>query len=146
MYRVEDENGYLVERTPDDASVQVEIGSIVSGSTYNPIEVIIEGQSGDCTISGEAYLLVEVSGTCESGVATLTIDEEYELYRRSVQCPGQPAMEYTDSVIPYPGYNGEFNLSQSGDTQGVRQELDQFTLIYEYTLRPEELVPIVPEE
>jgi len=146
LYHVDDAKGYLEERTAEGASVQVQISSTVSGSNRDPIDVIIEGQSGDCPITGEAGLNIQVTGTCSMGVASLTISEEYENYRRSVECPGQDPIVFTDSVIPFPGFIGDFNISMNGDTQGVRQVLDQFILIYEYTLRPEEVVPIPTPE
>jgi len=146
MYHVEDAKGYLEERTAEEASIQVQIGSTVSGSTWNPIEIIIEGQSQDCPITGEAYMTIEVTGSCSNGVATLNIMEEYEYYRRSIECPGQDPIVFTDSVAPFPGFLGDFNLSMDGDTEGFRQVLDQFTLIYEYTLRPEEVPPLTTSD
>jgi hypothetical protein len=146
----EEDDGYIYERTDPSVGVPVEIhGSQVLDLEPADIQgvripVTIEGVSGDCTITGMAEISLQIGGTCHSGIATLDIQGTYEIYHRSINCPGQPPVEFTDSLFPGPSVTADFNISSSGDTFDWSQDAGQMQFIYKWTLRP--MIGIIPIE
>jgi hypothetical protein len=135
---IDTENGYIHERTDQNAHVLLTIqGSDVSFTDQGAtIPVTIEGVGGNCTISGDAQISFDISGTCESGVATLDITGTYDQYTRRTQCPGQPSLDYSEPQVPGPSITGDFNISTAGDTIETSQAFGEFELIYAWTLIP----------
>lgn len=139
---IDEDDGYIHERTDPSVGVPVEIhgseaaGSVPANTFPVTIPVTIEGVSGQCTISGMAEISLAIHGTCEDGVATLDIEGEYEIYHRSVQCPGRPSIDYTESAFPGPSVTADFILSNSGDTFDWSQNAGAVEFIYKWTLKP----------
>lgn len=136
----DEDDGYIHERTDPSVGVPVEIrGSQVIDLEPEEylgvrIPVTIEGVSGDCTISGMAEISLAVSGTCHTGIATLDIQGTYEIYHRSINCPGQPPVESTDSLFPGPSITADFDLA--GDTVDESHDMGGVQFVYRWTLKP----------
>jgi hypothetical protein len=141
---IDSENGYIHERTDPSAYVTLTIhGSEVSFTDQGrTIPVTIEGIVGDCTVSGDAQISFDISGTCDTGVATLDVTGTYDQYTRRTQCPGQPSIDYSEPQVPGPSMTGDFNISTGGDTIDANQAFGEFELVYAWTLIP--TVGVVP--
>lgn len=141
---IDTDNGYIHERTDPNAYVLITIqGSDVRFTNQGTtIPVTIEGVAGNCSISGDAQISFDISGTCQSGVATLDITGTYDQYTRRTQCPGQPSIDYSEPQVPGPSINGDFNISTGGDTIENNQAFGEFELVYSWTLIP--AIGVVP--
>jgi hypothetical protein len=141
---IDSDNGYIHERSDPSAFVTLTIqGSDVTFTDQGKtIPVTIEGTVGDCTVSGDAQISFDISGSCETGVATLDITGTYDQYTRRTQCPGQPSMDYSEPQVPGPGITADFNISTAGDTIDANQAFGEFELVYSWTLVP--MIGVVP--
>jgi hypothetical protein len=137
---VEEDDGYIHERTDPSASVSVQISgsNVLYFGDLETIPVTIEGASGDCTITGNAEISLSVSGYCELGVATLDIRGTYQSYQRSIICPGAPTVHSSDSLFAGPSITADFNLvsSPNGDTVENSWETEGMQFIYAWILKP----------
>jgi len=138
---VEESNGYIRERTDPFAGVTLviqgpEVWMAHTGAEAETIPGTIEGEIGDCQVEGMTELSFEISGSCDSGVATLDIEGEYEIYSRKIVCNGQVVEDFTDSLFEGPGINADFNISTSGDVVDWSQDLGVVQAVYRWTLMP----------
>ena len=138
---VEEDEGYIYERTDPSVGVPVQIygsGVLYFPDMANTIPVTIEGASGDCTITGNAQISLQISGYCEFGVATLDIRGRYDSYQRSIICPGVPTVHASDSFFAGPSITADFNLvsSPNGDTVENSWETEGMQFIYAWILKP----------
>lgn len=136
---VEEDDGYIHERT--DPSVGVPLTIHGSEVHYTPnlaaIPVSIDGKSGDCTITGNAQISLQMDGTCENSTVSLDIHGSYDFYQRSILCPGEPSVDAVDSLFPGPSITSDFHLSIHGDTvENSWQGGGGIQYINAWTLRP----------
>jgi hypothetical protein len=138
---VEESNGYIRERTDPLTGVMLVIhGSEVrlsyTGADAETIPGTIEGEMGDCKVEGMTELSFEISGKCETGVASLDIEGTYEIYSRTIVCNGQVVEEFTDSLFDGPSINADFNISTSGDIVDWEMDLGAVSTVYRWILMP----------
>jgi len=138
---VEQGNGYIRERTDPTAGVSLiirdsDVWMRHIGLDSETIPGTIEGQIGDCQVEGMTELSFIIVGSCESGMATLDITGQYELYSRRIVCNGQVVENFTDSLIDGPSITADFNISLGGDTVDWSQDLGFVQAVYKWTLAP----------
>ncbi len=149
----EDDEGFYTQKTHNEGDLN--INYVVLNISKQGVEqvwdavvpIIIEGESGDCFVSGEGAIRLNVSGTCSGQKAHLEVLGTYDSWSQTIKCPGEAPVTGSDSAYPAPSLDGDFWLTTAGDTISEGINFEQVQFAYRWTLKayPGDEEPVHPE-
>jgi hypothetical protein len=151
----EDDEGFYTQRTHNEGDVNINyavlnISKQGVDQVYDTIvPIVIEGESGDCFVTGDGAIRLTVSGTCSGQKAHIEVLGTYESWSQTIKCPGEAPVTASDSAYPAPSLDGDFWLTTAGDTISEGMNFEQLKFAYRWTLKAyekgdEPMEPLVP--
>lgn len=111
-------------------------GRIDSQGFENRIPLWISGTLDDCTITGEATLTAEFTGTCSNGYVEMDIVEMLHDLSTTTTCPGEGSQTiFLEGMFSAPEDHARFELRGTEYTHVLELDIPAQALFYSWTFQ-----------